>query len=199
MRLTVETRNSIHRKIMHDLPMLNYIPQIHALVQGVVVDNMDPKVRVVYDDPDLRKHLRPTRIEVKKGNRSVPMWAQDETADVVGLTGRLLSLQVDDTSARLDQRRDTLWGKLVNALADSKLVDKYFEQKDLYDTVSNRLKHNLYSVNSVKRLYDVLEPELHQYIPKTVEAALPAVVAPVVGDLRKLGKNLPVVPKAEKK
>jgi len=199
MRLTNDVRDSIHHKIMADLPTVDYPTQIHALVQKVIVENMDPALRAVYDNSDLRRHLRHTNLEVVKGNAHVPMWSSDDTKSVVGLSNGLIRLQVDDLTARTETHRGTLWGKLVNALNESKLVDKYFEQKNLYDTVSRRVKHNVYAATTVKRLYDVLEPELHHYIPKVSDTPmLPATVAPVVDDLRKLGKNLPVVPKAAK-
>lgn len=199
MRLTNDTRDSIHRKIMSDLPTVDYPAQIHALVQKVVVENMDPALRAVYDNSNLRPYLRRTQLEVCKGNAHVPLWSSDDTKYVVGLPNGLIRLQVDDLTARTETHRDTLWGKLVNALNESKLVDKYFEQKDLYDTVSRRVKHNIYTATTVKRLYDILEPELHHYIPKVSDTPmLPATVAPVVDDLRKLGKKLPVVPKAAK-
>jgi hypothetical protein len=197
-RLTNDIRDSIHRKIMSDLPTMDYPTQIHALVQKVIVENMDPAIRAVYDNPDLRSCLRHTQLEVVKGNAHVPLWSSDDTKSVVGLPKGLIRLQVDDLTARTETRRDTLWGKLVNALNESKLVDKYFEQKDLYDTVSRRVKINVYAATTVKRLYDVLEPELHHYIPKISDTPmLPATVAPVVDDLRKLGKTLPKMEKDE--
>lgn len=199
MRLTKELRGDIHRKIMADLPSVDYAAQIHALVQDVIVKNMDPRVRAIYDDPDLMPMLRKTHVEVRKGNQNVPMWARDDTSYIVGLSGRVFNLQVDDPRAQTKELRDTLWGKVVNALNDSKLVNKYFEQRDLYEAVNQRVKSNLNAASTMKRLYDVLEPELHQYIPKVSDTPmLPATVAPVVDDLRKLGKNLPVVPKAAK-
>lgn len=63
-------------------------------------------------------------------------------------------------------------------------------------SVSERLRANLKAATTMKRLYEVLEPELHHYIPKDeVKANLPACVAPVVDDLRKLGAVLPDVAK----
>ena len=85
-------------------------------------------------------------------------------------------------------------------LVDSGLVDGYFTQDNLRSDVSRRLKANLASAGTIKRLYDVLEPELHGYIPKDdVKSSLPSCVAPVVDDLRKLGAVLPETPKATEK
>lgn len=91
----------------------------------------------------------------------------------------------------------SLYAAVVTAVAASGLVDAYFAQEDLRKSVSKRVRDNLEAAKTFKQLYEILEPELHHYIPKDeAKAQLPACVAPVVDDLRKLGAVLPETPKA---
>ena len=197
MRMTNELRNHLHAKIMRDLPSKKYIPLIHDMIQKIIVKHMPKQLRVVYDSPDLRRYLMQQYVDVRLGNKSVPMYSNDDHARVYGVTHKLL-VRMDDveTVARLPE--GSLYKEIVTTLAASGLVEAYFEQEDLRSNVSKRLKTNLEAARSIKALYDVLEPELHHYIPKDeVKATLPSCVAPVVDDLRKLGAVLPEVKKAE--
>jgi hypothetical protein len=91
----------------------------------------------------------------------------------------------------------SLYRDIVTKLHKAGLVDAYFTQEDLRVSVRNRLRANLRASSTFKQLYANLEPELHHYIPKDeVKAQVPACVAPVVDDLRKLGAVLPEVAKA---
>jgi hypothetical protein len=74
-----------------------------------------------------------------------------------------------------------------DALAADGVIDRHMKAKETLYSVKRRLRSALYSVNTVKRLYDVLEPELHHLIPKTENRNLPVVSVKVVDDLRALG------------
>lgn len=197
-RVTNELRAQLRNKIMGGLPVIDYISQIHALVQKVVIDHADPDVKEMYDNPDLRDYLAETEIEVRMGNHYLPMHRGDNTRCVKGLSrnrSRSLSIQMNDNPLRLPE--NSIYRSLIVALKESGLVAKYIAQDELHDSVRRRLKANLDASKTFKQLYEILEPELHHYIPKDEAAAqLPACVAPVVDDLRKLGAVLPDTPKA---
>jgi len=194
-RVTNDLRQSMERAIMADLPVVNYVTLIHELVQEVVIAHAPEQVRVMYDDPDLRDYLANSQIEVKVGNKHVPMWQRGLDADhIKGLT-KGITIQMMDDAGRMPE--GSLYQTLIAKLKASGLVDKYFAQDELRDSVRKRLKANLLASTTFKQLYANLEPELHHYIPKDeLRAQVPACVAPVVDDLRKLGADLPTVPKA---
>jgi hypothetical protein len=197
-------RDDIHAKIMKGLPNRNYIAEIHKVVQDTIIEFMPKEVRALHDNPELAGFLTENSLEVRRGNVSVPMWMTSNGKTgrydyVLGLKVRLV-IRMDDTERMREEGKATLYSTVVTRLADSGLVDGYFTQEDLRKDVARRLKANLASAGTIKRLYDVLEPELHGYIPKdTTSSTLPACVAPVVDDLRKLGAVLPETPKATEK
>lgn len=186
--LTNDIRNSLLCEIMAGLPNTDYITQIHTVVQDTIAEFMPEEIRAVYDDPGLRPYLGHVNLYVRNGNYSLPMWKSNNPggASVLGLT--------KDFSIQMDERNEgglvegTLYHAVYHRLKDDNLVGKYFEQEDLRQDVSRRLKANLAAATTIKRLYDVLEPELHGFIPVDVATGnLPATVAPVVDDLKKLG------------
>jgi len=195
-RVTNDLRGSMERQIMAGLPVIDYVKLIHELVQEVVIEHAPEQVRVMYDNPDLRDYLANSQIQVKVGNKHVPMWQGKDrnTESIRGLT-KGITINMMDDAGRMPER--SLYRTLIAKLKASGLVDKYFGQDDLRDSVRKRLKANLAASKTFKQLYANLEPELHHYIPKDETAAqLPACVAPVVDDLRKLGADLPTVQKA---
>jgi len=197
-------RDDIHAKIMKGLPNRNYVAEIHKIVQDTIVEFMPKEVRALHDNPELQGFLTENHLEVRRGNVSVPLWMTQNGQGgryeyVLGLKARLV-IRMDDTERMREEGKATLYSTVVTRLADSGLVDGYFTQEDLRKDVARRLKANLASAGTIKRLYDVLEPELHGYIPKDdVKSSLPSCVAPVVNDLRKLGAVLPETPKATEK
>lgn len=200
-RVSNDLRDSMHHKIMAGLPVINYGKLIHAVVQEEVIKAAPPEVQVMYADEKLRRYLNEVSLDVKHGNKYVQLSHRNAvTRDyeyyntVFGLTGRLTVQVMDDTARAVE---GSLYRNVLKRLKETQLVDKYFAQVDLRDSVSKRLRTNLKAATTFKKLYEILEPELHHYIPKDeVVAQLPACVAPVVDDLRKLGAVLPDTPKA---
>lgn len=192
-RLTKEMRQNILHKIMSDVPNVDYTVQIVELVQKTIIEVAPDVVKAMYADPELKGYLSRAYLTVRLGNRSVGLYRNGRDPQILGApVEAYFRVQMDDRVAGKG-----VYTRVIEALRASRLVTKYFEQKDLYEQVRKRVAGNLEAASTVKRLYDVLEPELHGYIPlDPVKASLPATVAPVVDDLRKLGKELPVVPKA---
>jgi hypothetical protein len=195
-RLTNEARDKILQAIMQNLPNENLLKQLHCLIQEEVLKVVPEFVRTVYNVPASRPFLRITELCVSNGNKSLPLWEDDNTRTIIGWGGTFLQIRTDD-AVYAAMAKDTYIYAVTTAVRESRLVEKYFDQKGLHDSVKKRLKSNLQSVTTYKKLYEVLEPELHHYIPKDeVKAQVPACVAPVVDDLRKLGAVLPETPKA---
>lgn len=195
-RLTKDLRESIHRTIMTGLPKVNYMAQIKTLVQDTIIEFAPKQVRELYEDPNTRVYLDTNHIEVR-----------DDNDRGNGLYEKFYGLP-NSLTVRMDPRLEpilkegTLTHALYTRLRDQRLFEKYKEQQQLRESVSRRIRGNLSAVTSLNRLYDVLEPELHHFIPKepeVVKASLPSCVAPVVDDLKRLGLVVPDVPKAEVK
>jgi hypothetical protein len=196
-RITKYERSTILHSIMKGLPNKNYVADIHTLMQDTIVEFMPVEVRAMYYDPVLRSYLAKCRLDVSSGNAYVPMYHGSNNFDViVGVTASI-KVRLDDADSIGRMPEGSLYRALVTRLANSGLVPAYFAQEELRRDVEKRLRANLDAATTIKKLYAVLEPELHQYIPRdTPTSSLPACVAPVVDDLRKLGANLPATPKA---
>lgn len=199
-RVTSDLREKLRREIMKDLPSRDFCKEVHALAQGIIAEHMSPKLRAVYDDPELRPHLHAVRLDVSTGNAHMQLHrsnAGDVRYDTVFGLVSYINIRMDDYESAARLKEGSLYQALVTKLYKSGLVDGYFAQEELRKSVDKRLQANLLVAKTFKQLYEFLEPELHRYIPKDeTQAQLPACVAPVVDDLRKLGAELPAVPKA---
>jgi hypothetical protein len=196
-RVTNDLRGALELAIMKDLPSRDYVKEIHALVQEIIIVHVPEKVRVMYDDPDLRDYLQDARLDVRRGNQSVSMYKSGEGWQYVYGLKSQLTIRMDDAENASRLPEGSLYRDIVTKLHKAGLVDAYFAQEELRVSVRDRVRANLRASSTFKQLYANLEPELHHYIPKDeVKAQVPACVAPVVDDLRKLGAVLPEVAKA---
>lgn len=206
MRLTNDIRDNIQRKALANVPVIDYHALLIPVIQGVLCGHMPDAVRAVYDDLDYRRYLIFTYVEVRDGNRGMYIQNRDDSGYLANhrfygaIPGRWneVVIRVDDASVG-SIPKGTLHYDLSRAVIESGFYHKHIEQEALFESVKKRLRDTLYSVTTVKRLYDVLEPELHHLIPKEGDkvACLPTTAAPVVDDLRKLGADLPTVQKKE--
>lgn len=196
-RVTNGLRHALELDIMKNLPSRDYAKEIHTLVQEEVMKKAPEQVQALYANEETRDYLQTRYIDVRKGNRSVPLYRGGEGWQYVyGLAGDM-KVRMDDAENVDRLPEGSLYREIVTKLHEAGLVDAFFEQDDLRESVRQRLRANLRAATSIKKLYEVLEPELHHYIPKDeAKANLPACVAPVVDDLRKLGAVLPETPKA---
>ena len=196
-RLTNQMRDQIQRKITSNLPVRNYAKEIHKIVQDAVVKHMPASVRAVYDDEKSRKFLCVNQMSVSIGNSQVSLWA-DNCDRVIG-AGGLVQIRMDEQIETM-LVVGTLQHTVYHTLKSLDLVTGYFAQLELHRDVERRLKANLSAATTIKSLYEVLEPDLHGYIPQDISTSkLPSTVAPVADDLRKLGAVLPKTPKATDK
>jgi len=198
-RLTNDMRNDMHRKIMKGLPNRNFETEIKTLIQGVVVEFMDPRVKAVYDDEKLRPMLHDGDVRISTGSKNLYLYNALDGRYIVGLT-RTMEIRLADFDLPERVHEGTMYHHLLFKTNLVELVLAHYAQEELRENVSKRLRANLAAATTIKRLFEVLEPELHAYIPVIAEGKsnLPACVAPVVDDLKKLGLVVPEVPKAEK-
>ena len=188
-RLTNEMRDHIRIKIMTGLPNVDYLAQIKTLFQNAVLEFAPKQVQELYAHENEKQYLQKNSIELRgdwgDGKRYLLLH------NIYGLN--------QDVSFNVDPRVEVTLkeGSLVHALYtrlhESELIKKHKDQVILRDSVVKRLKSNLQAATTIKKLYTILEPELHGYIPREADpvANLPATVAPGVDDLRKLGAKLP--------
>lgn len=196
-RVTNDLRDNLERQIMKDLPSRDYAKEIHALVQEEVIKRTPEQLQALYANEETRKYLAQHFLDVRKGNQPVPMYKNGGDWQYIYGLKDTLKVRMDDYENAQRLLEGSLYREIVTKLHEAGLVDAYFAQEDLRVSVRNRVRANLRASGTFKQLYANLEPELHHYIPKDeVKAQVPACVAPVVDDLRKLGAVLPEVPKA---
>lgn len=195
MRLTNEIRESIVRKAIANLPAADYKSLITETVQNAVIDAMPPEVRAVWDNETTRRYLVAAYVEIKDGNRHVV-----SAEGILGISGadlrycKELTVYMDHATQGIVR---PITAKIAAALHASGHVAAYQRDKDRLANVKSRLTSALASVTTVKRLFDVLEPELHNLIPVIVDNKVPALSVKVADDLRALGAELPVVAQKE--
>lgn len=196
-RLTNALRDTIFGRIMKGLPNRNYETEMHTVIQATVAEFMDPRVRAVYDDEKLRPILNGCDVRISVGNRNIYLYHSAGGRYIYGLL-RQLEIRTADIAWPERIPEGGMYHHLLFKTNLVELANAHFAQEELREQVRKRLRANLSAATTIKKLYDVLEPELHSFIPVIVEgsANLPACVAPVVDDLKKLGLAVPEVPKA---
>lgn len=208
MRLTKTMRENILRMATANVPVIDYKAKLLPVVQKVIYRHMPAPVRDVYNDEDSRPYLSTVSVFIKNGNSTGNALSLGRHYDSALIYGIRMSERDRDITVNLDPRvmehikANALPVEIAKAVIRCGYFEKHFEQQRLMVDVKKRLKATLDSVTTVKRLYDVLEPELHQFIPKeevgVATANLPMTAGPVVDDLRKMGAQLPEVPKVKK-
>lgn len=188
-RLTNEMRDHIRIRIMTGLPNVDYLAQIKTLVQNTILEFAPKQVQELYADENTKPYLQKTSVDLRgdwgDGKRYVFLH---------GIYGIKQDLSFNiDPRVEVTLKEGSLVHALYTRLHESELINKHKDQIILRDSVVKRLRSNLKAATTIKRLYTILEPELHGYIPREADpvANLPATVAPVVNDLRKLGAKLP--------
>lgn len=94
-KVSNELRNNLHFKIMKDLPSRDYAKEIHAVVQEVVLAHAPKQVQELYADENTRKYVNQGYVEVRKGNRDVPLYRNGGSDYVYGLKDRM-TIRMDD-------------------------------------------------------------------------------------------------------
>lgn len=203
MRLTKQMRQNILRKATANVPVIDYHKLLHPVLQKVICDHMPDAARAAYEDEASREYLSKNDVCVRHGNGydGKTMWFYTHKfALYAPRSDRDIVVRIDDASFN-QLKMGSMARDLSEAVRKTGYFEKHYEQISLLESVKERLRATLWGVSTVKRLYDVLEPELHHLIPKEENPAvanLPAKAGPVVDDLRKLGAQIADVPKVEK-
>lgn len=161
MKLTNYMRDAFVRRVMDDVPSVDYSEAIRAEVMKAAVAAMPPKVRAAWADKSLNCYINTSYFSVLRvsvANVPMPRGASHEAAEK----------------------------HLQDAVAG--LVAKYKEQIDKRDALQSKLKQCAYSATTRKALAGML-PEFEKYLPADETAALRSVpvVANVVADFVKAG------------
>lgn len=182
-RLTKDARETLYRQIMCGIPNIDYLAKIKKIGEEEIIRFAPKAVQAAYADETSRRYLRTENFCLRRGNQSL-FWHRCH-----GLTEDLILRMDENVTAYL--KEGTVHHAIATRIGADNLLNKYLQQEALRESVAKRLRANLAAANTIKQLYETLEPELHRFIPKEPEAVkkvnLPATVAPVVDDLKKLG------------
>lgn len=189
-RLTNEMRDRIVAKAIANLPAQNHHAEARKIIENTIYWQAPPPVQVLMKDDRLRRALACTQLYVMMGNRHIFNYL-----DADGFLGicddRAGSRYPSKVYMDQEAANRGVFSAIYEALHADGVVQRCIEQRDLLETVKRRLENAVYSVNTVKRLYDVLEPELHHLIPKVESGGSLILSVRVADDLRKLGAELP--------
>jgi hypothetical protein len=163
MKLTNYMRDAFIRRVMNDVPQIDYDERIRALTLKIALALAPPAVRKLWADPEQRRWLNTSSVFV--GSRSV-MIPTPEAYD-----------------ARETHKEAV---KADGALKDLCAVEA--SQAEQRKTLETKLRSVAYSVTTRKALADAL-PEFVKYLPPDEAAAIRTlpVVANVVADFIKAG------------
>jgi hypothetical protein len=188
-RLTNEMRDRIVAQAIANLPAQNHHAEARKIIENTIYWQAPRPVQVMMDDDRLRRALACTQLYVMMGNRYVFNYLDADgflgiCDDRAG--GRYpVKVYMDQEAANRG-----VFAAIYAMLHADGVAQRCIEQRDLLESVEKRLTRAVYSVSTVKRLYDVLEPELHHLIPKVESGGSLAVSVRVADDLKKLGADL---------
>ena len=180
-RLTNEARDAILSRAVASLPKQDFHAEARKIIEAVIYREAPGPVKALLDDAALRGALASACFYINAGNVTTMM-----IDDVKGVCPPEV---VGHRKVYMDQpaAHSGIKAAIRDALAADGVIDRHMKAKETLYSVKRRLRSALYSVNTVKRLYDVLEPELHHLIPNTEHRNRPVVSVKVVDDLRALG------------
>lgn len=161
MKLTNYMRDAFVRRVMDDVPSVDYTEAIRAEVMKAAVAALPPKVRAAWKDKGLHGYLNTTYFHV------------------CGVS--IANVPMPDNEAFKAEKQ-----KIEASVAG--LVAKSKAQTDQRDALQSKLRQCAYSATTRKQLVSLL-PEFEKYLPAddaTAARSLP-VVANVVADFVKAG------------
>lgn len=204
MNLSKTTKEQIVRKIMLDVPEVDYGQLIHDVVQAEALRMMPPEVRAIYDNVEMRGYLSGMHLAVHGyGSPSVPpiFWRRchNDATDYV----TTIYLTKKHWNSSLDPLTKTLVDNVYWNVQD--LMSLAETQAKARESMCEKLFTMLAGIRTLKQAKTLLEPELHKYLPveppkdpaqKALQAST-AVVPYVVANLREMGWPKDQEPKAD--
>jgi hypothetical protein len=161
MNLNKTHKELIVRKIMADIPVIDYSAQAQALLQAKAIEKMPAEVRAVYDNPELR-HWLPTRwVQFANHLSSSNIFWHRSSNDVSRGHTSLYAYKVHYNSAPEDQELVT---EVQGPLADlSRAAEAQWRART---SMEEKLEAMLRGIRTLKQAKTLLEPELHKYLPE---------------------------------
>lgn len=189
MQLNKAHKAMIINKIMADIPRTNYGEVINGIVQAKAYELMPAEVKVVYDNEDTRKFLSKRHCVAYgdyTGGIGYVYWGAKTTHDTLYVNRpRYNDDDGDLTKELLAEVR----------VAVDKAVRRAEEQGKARNSMREKLYTMLVGIRTLKQAKDMLEVELHKYLPveppkddaqKSAQAST-ALVPYVVANLREMG------------
>jgi hypothetical protein len=198
MNLNKDHKAAIVRKIMADIPVIDYSSQANALLQAKAIEKMPDEVRAIYDNPDLRCWLqgRFVYFEGQLQDGSI-FWRR--TTSAPGFGGHTMCAyrahnNIGEMDCELVAEVKVQMDELARAAEAQWRARRSMEDK-LFSVLSG--------IRTLKQAKTLLEPELHKYLPfeppqvKKPAQASTALVPYVVANLREMGWPKDQEPKTE--
>lgn len=188
MNLNKTHKAAIVRKIMADIPEINYSAQAQALLQAKAVEKMPAEIKAIYDNPELRRWL-PTRwVQCASHLSAKNIFWHRASNDVDGGHSTLYAYRVHYNSTTEDKE---LVAEVQEPLAElNKAAEQQWKDRR---SMQAKLETVFEGIRTLKQAKTLLEPELHKYLPveppkdnKPAQAST-ALVPYVVANLREMG------------
>lgn len=189
MQLNKVHKATIINKIMDDIPQTNYGEIINRLVQAKAYELMPDEVKVVYDNEATRTYLSQRYCAVYgeyTGSVGYVYWGAKTTHDTLYLNRP----HYNDADSALTKQ---LLAEVQVPVKEC--VRLAGEQGKARGSMREKLQTMLAGIRTLKQAKDMLEPELHKYLPvpppkddaqKAAQAST-ALVPYVVANLREMG------------
>jgi hypothetical protein len=188
MNLNKGHKAEIINRIMADIPAVDHTAQAHALLQAKAIEKMPPEVRAVYDKPELRRWLA-VRFATHANHlgRGNIIWQREGE---LGQGTSLYAYRVHYNDSTEDQELVT---EVRGPMADLSRAAE--EQDKARNSMRDKLITMLIGIRTLKQAKEMLEVELHKYLPveppkdaahKAAQAST-ALVPYVVANLREMG------------
>jgi hypothetical protein len=193
MNLTKTEKENIVRRIMADVPKIDYEKMLSDFVQGEALKLMPPEVRALYDNEETRCYLSCASLNLPGTNLGYAgpiFWRRGYNNPSTHYTTLHLTRRHWNDGA--DDLTKTLLNNVHAGVVE--ICRKAEEQFQAHRSMTEKLQTMLSPIRTLKQAKTLLEPELHKYLPaeppkadaKAAQAST-ALVPYVVDNLRSLG------------
>jgi len=187
MNLNKDHKAMIVRKIMADIPRIDYSAQAQALLQAKAIEKMPAEIKAIYDNPELRRWL-PTRwVQFSSHLSSSNIFWHRTSNDVNVGNPALHAYRVHYNST--EEEKELVMEVQDQLAATIRAAEQQWKART---SIREKLEAMLYGIRTLKQAKTLLEPELHKYLPEEVKverqkSTSTAMVPYVVSNLREMG------------
>ena len=194
MQLNKTHKATTVRRIMDDVPKIDYPALIRDYVQATAAELIPPEVRDLYDNEATPPYLACQFLVISGVNCNSPgpiYWRREGAAATCHYTS--LYLNRPHWNSDLDPLTDKLLQQVQTAV--SGWIGEAEKQAKARSSMETKLHTMLRGIRTLKQAKDMLEPELHKYLPeeppkdpaqKAAQAST-AIVPYIVANLREMG------------